>query len=103
MSWRRSIAAVATIFVVVSVVRADDIIHQYEGDVHPLDAGWVGTCEPPCSEGLADGKFFFFWPNGGPFASYGYRISVPPETPPDSLGGMAIPIQSSAGSEFHWL
>ncbi|MCH8241172.1 MAG: hypothetical protein IH897_01020, partial [Planctomycetes bacterium] len=86
MFWGRSIAA-ATIFVGVRVASADEIIHQYEGNVHPLDAGWVvgNTCEPPCSEGLADGRFFFFWPNGGPLASYTYWISVTPEEPPPTL------------------
>lgn len=90
MLWLRWIS-VALLLGVGGVALADDVIYQYEGDVPPYDPseGWLvnnSGCEPPCTEGNADGKFFLFWPTPGDRAGYTYFISEPPDSPPLRCG-----------------
>ncbi|MCH8147144.1 MAG: hypothetical protein IH987_04010 [Planctomycetes bacterium] len=77
------------VLLIAIAVRADETLYRYEGDVHPLDpsAGWVmgNPCDPPCSEFLEDGHFVRFWSEADDFASYGFRITQPPDAPPPTL------------------
>ena len=86
---RAFVVGIVMVFVGSVGALADDVIYRYEGDVLPHDpsAGWIiaDTCEPPCSESVADGSFNRFWDTGGDFANHHYWISLAPDSPPPSL------------------
>ncbi len=74
---------------VVATAYGDETLHRYEGDVLPDDpsAGWIANnpCDSPCTEGVANGRFFFFWAVAGDSASYRFDISRDPGEPAPPL------------------
>lgn len=68
---------------------ADEILHQYEGDVLPYeeDAGWeiFNACEGPCSEDVIDGAFRLHWSIPNDSVNYTHVIATPDTPPLDSL------------------
>ena len=70
-----------------ATTQADDVLHRYEGNVHPLSAGWIvgNPCQPPCAESVEDGHFLYRWPRAYDFASYHLWIAQPPQPPPPTL------------------
>jgi len=71
-----------------SIVRADDLLHAFEGDVFPFPDGgwWNGGCGPSCHESFENGNFVLRWDHGtADQVSYGYyisRLGIPPAPPP---------------------
>jgi hypothetical protein len=83
---------------VLRVVRADEIVYRYEGDILPHEAGMLtNPCSQYCVELIKDGRFVIRWETGGELVGYGHRIAQPPELPPPPsfLAGVAIPFEST--------
>jgi len=72
-----------------SAARGDGLIHGFEGDVLPGEAGseWdiADACEPDCSRRLDNGCFLLEWGETGDIVTYYHWIARPPDTPPPSL------------------
>lgn len=87
----RQIATVTAIaLTAVSSARADGILLDYDGSVHPAEAGWqvANGCESSCVERTEDGVFVVEWPKpGSDPVSYILLIASPGEP----LGDAAPP------------
>jgi len=72
-----------------AVVRSDDTLYRYEGNVFPYDAseGWLvfNSCDLPCSESLDQGHFKLSWPQAADTANYHRWITLSPAPPLPSL------------------
>ena len=94
----KPLSSTILILLLAFTVRADETLHRYEGNVHPLDpsTGWVmgNPCDPPCSDFLEDGHFVRLWTEAADYASYAFWIAQPPDTPPTRCGssGASAPI-----------